>query len=66
MAAKTSQGKLDYIKEYDRENKRLISVKLNRATEPELVEYWDSIPNKRKWFTDRLRADMEASKKAGK
>ena len=61
-----AKAKLDYIKEYDRENRITITIRLNRQTEPELIEYWQSIPNKRKWFTDRLKAEMDALKKAGK
>ena len=55
--------KSEYKKAYDKANRVAIKLKLNKATEPELIEYWQSIPNKTKWVKDHLRAELE--QKAG-
>ena len=52
---KWAQNKLKYDRQYDRDNKVHIAIKLNKATEPELVEIYRSIPNKAQWFKDCLR-----------
>ena len=64
--AKTAQSKMDYIKEYDKENRVAITIRLSKITEPELIDYWHSIPNKARWFKEHLRNELEESKKAGK
>lgn len=40
---------------YNRENKIKVSIFLNKKTEPELVEIYQSIPNKSAWFKACLR-----------
>lgn len=49
------KNKKEYNLKYDRLNKVRIGVKLNRVTEPELVEIYQAIPNKAEWFRDCLR-----------
>jgi hypothetical protein len=49
------KNKRAYNLEYDRVNKIRIGIKLNKATEPELVEIYQSIPNKAEWFKECLR-----------
>lgn len=49
------KNKMAYDKKYERENKIQVAIKLNKVTEPELVEIYQSIPNKSKWFRDCLR-----------
>jgi hypothetical protein len=49
------KNKKAYNLEYDRLNKVRIGVKLNKATEPELVDIYQRIPNKAQWFKDCLR-----------
>lgn len=65
MAAKTSKERLDYIRDYDRANRLKVGGYLNRLHEPELCEYWESIPNKSDWIRRKLREDLERQK-AGK
>lgn len=38
-----------------------IAFRLNRNTEPELIEKFQAIPNKRQWFIERLREWNENS-----
>lgn len=52
---KWAQNKLVYDRKYVRENKIQVAIKLNKVTEPELVEIYQSIPNKSQWFKDCLR-----------
>ena len=68
MATRTKPSHLEYIKQYDRDNKITVTLRLNKVTEPELIEYWQSIPNKARWFKDHLRAEMARAgkQKAGK
>lgn len=40
--------------EYDRVNKVRINIRLNRVTEEEYIEIYESIPNKREWFKEAL------------
>lgn len=40
---------------YKKENTIKISISLNKKTEPELVETYQSIPNKSAWFKACLR-----------
>ena len=41
--------------EYSKLHKRRIVIDLNRNTEPELIEIYESIPQKAHWFKDCLR-----------
>lgn len=47
--------KREYNREYNKNNKVQIAIKLNKATEPELIEIYQAIPNKAEWFKDSLR-----------
>lgn len=49
------KNKKAYDLAYDRLNKVRVGIKLNKATEPELVEIYRAIPNKVDWFRDCLR-----------
>ena len=46
---------------YQKENMLCIAFRLNRNTEPELIEKFQAIPNKRQWFIERLREWNENS-----
>ena len=52
---KWAQNKLVYDRKYVRENKIQVAIKLNKVTEPELVEIYQSIPNKSQWLKNCLR-----------
>lgn len=66
MAEKrTEEGmkkKREYTAGYDKENRVQIAVKLNRVTEADLLEAWNNISNKAKWFKDHLREELEKQK----
>jgi len=63
---KVTGDQLDRIKAYDKENRRIVGCRLNKVYDAELIEFWDSLPNKAQWLKQHLRNDLEASKKAGK
>lgn len=52
---KWAQNKILYDRRYDKVNKVQAAFKLNKITEPELVEIYQLIPNKAQWFKDCLR-----------
>ena len=49
------KNKIEYDRKYDKENKIQVAFKLNKVTEPELVEIYQAIPHKAQWFKDCLR-----------
>ena len=50
-----AKNKMKYDQKYDRENKVQIAIKLNKNTDPELIEIYRLIPNKAQWFKECLR-----------
>ena len=44
---------------YDKKNVVRVSVAFNRSTEPELVDYIESIDNKSGYIKDLLKAEMK-------
>lgn len=46
-------------KRYDKKNVVRVSVAFNRSTEPELVDYIESIDNKSGHIKDLLKAEMK-------
>ncbi len=57
-----AKNKIEYDKRYEKENKIQVAIKLNKVTEPELVEIYQSIPNKSQWFKECLRRYAEEHK----
>ena len=57
-----AKNKIEYDRRYDKENKIQVALRLNKKTEPELVEIYQSIPNKSQWFKDCLRRYAEEHK----
>ena len=49
------KNKREYNREYDRTNKVHICVKLNRSTDPDLIDIYQQIPNKAQWIKESLR-----------
>lgn len=47
------------IQEYIKKNMRQFMVKINRVTEPELLEWLESQPNKQGYIKELILADME-------
>jgi len=52
---KWAANKLKYDTEYARKNIKSCTIRLNKATEPELCEIFDRIPDKADWFRKCLR-----------
>ena len=50
-----AQNKKEYDRKYSQQNKVQAAFKLNKVTEPELVEIYQLIPNKAQWFKDCLK-----------
>ena len=48
-------NKAKYDKDYSKANIKSCTVRLNKNTEPELVEVFESIPDKANWFRSCLR-----------
>ena len=57
-----AKNKIERDRRYDRENKVQVAIRLNKKTEPELVEIYHSIPNKAQWFKNCLRQYAEEHK----
>lgn len=55
LTDKGKKKKAEYDVNYAANNIVRARVDINRVTEPELVEVWESIPNKSQWLKDRLR-----------
>lgn len=51
------------IQEYIKKNMRQFMVKINRVTEPELLEWLESKPNKQGYIKELILADMEKNQK---
>ena len=50
------------IQEYIKKNMRQFMVKVNRITEPELLEWLESQPNKQGYIKELIIADMQSKK----
>ena len=61
--AKTTDKQLEYIKEWNKKNRKVLSVRLNKTADADLIEVFESIPNKSEWIRDCLRDYMEKNKK---
>lgn len=55
----------EYLLRYQRENMRQIKFALAKSTDADVIAYLDTIPNKRAYLIDLIRADM-ARAKSGK
>lgn len=44
---------------YEKKALRRVNLPFNRFTEPELLAYIETIPNKTRYIKDLIRADME-------
>ena len=50
---------LEYLNQYEKENIRQIKLKLNRKTEPELIEWIEKQENIQGYIKRLIREDME-------
>ena len=49
----------DYLNQYEKENIRQIRLKINRKTEPDLLEWIEKQPNIQGYIKRLIRDDME-------
>lgn len=59
LAAMPTKGKTTAQDRYNAKNLRQFMVKINRATEPELLEYLESKDNVQGYIKSLIRADLE-------
>lgn len=55
---KTNEKKLAYLKQYDRERTMMLSVKLNRGTDADIIDHLSAIDNRAGYIKELIRADM--------
>lgn len=61
-ATKTSQAKRNAIAKYDAKTAVYFSLKMNRNTDSDIIEWLASKGNKQGYLKDLIRADIEKSK----
>ena len=54
---------MEYLNQYEKENIRQIRLKINRKTEPELLEWVEKKENIQGYIKRLIRKDMEHMKK---
>ena len=57
-----SQSQKRSAKKYQKKNTKLISVRVNKKLEPELLEWLESKPSMGGYILELIRADMEKNK----
>lgn len=60
--AKTSTAQIRASNKYIKENMKEFKLKLNKATEPDLLTWFESQPNKQGYLKELMRADMDKKK----
>jgi len=55
-------NKKEYNDRYHKEKLKKVNIFLNKSTDAELIEVYESIPNKRQWFLDCLREYAKRNK----
>lgn len=50
----------EYMINYEKENLKQVRLRLSKKTEPELIEFIDTILNKQGYIKALIRADMES------
>lgn len=53
----------EYLNQYEKENIRQIRLKINRKTEPDLLEWIEKQPNIQGYIKCLIRFDMELTQK---
>jgi len=53
---------MEYLNQYEKENIRQIRLKINRKTEPELIEWIEQQDNIQGYIKRLIREDMEREK----
>ena len=57
-----SESQKRSAKKYQKKNTKLISVRVNKKLEPELLEWLESKPSMGGYILELIRADMEKNK----
>ena len=57
---------MEYLNNYEKENLRQIRLKINRKTEPELLEWIEKQDNIQGYIKQLIRENMERAKKKGR
>jgi hypothetical protein len=57
-----SMANMEYLNQYEKENIRQIRLKINRKTEPELLEWIEEQGNIQGYIKRLIREDMEREK----
>ena len=57
-----SESQKRSAKKYQKNNTKLISVRVNKKLEPQLLEWLESKPSMGGYMLDLVRADMERNK----
>ena len=57
--AKTSKAKLEYIRQYDRERTTMLSVKLHKDHDADIIERLGEVDSKQAYVKTLIRADIE-------
>jgi len=57
---------MEYLNKYEKENLRQIRLKINRKTEPELLEWIEKQENIQGYIKQLIREDMKGEKKMDK
>lgn len=55
-------GQTEYLARYEKENLRQIRLKINRKTEPEILEWIEKQDNIQGYIKELIRKDMEREK----
>ena len=55
-----AKANMEYLNQYEKENIRQIRLKINRKTEPELLEWIEKQENIQGYIKSLIMADMEA------
>lgn len=55
---KTSDAKREYIRQYDRERTVMVAVKLNRATDADIIARLGAVDNRAGYIKELIRADI--------
>lgn len=59
---KQPESKKRYDRQYRKEKMLSIAFRLSRESDKDLIEIYESIPNKMEWFREALRRTKEENK----
>ena len=57
--AKATKEQIKYIDEWQKENLKRITIKLNKHTDADILEYLDGLDNRQGYLKALIREDME-------